>query len=306
MLKRFFLLIVCFSVTCFAQNYPKYLTQFENSIQLGNEQFYAVVQDQLSEAIVDLETKVLTSAQIEQDPYLSIYIASSFYYAFYTVKRIHFETLTLYDQVEQLRKALSILDRTIIFLRKENIVTDENLSLLFYARGFTKLYLSKQLLNAIVWKQYIVQPPRDIINLVESAKKDLHHSSYLFGLAYNDISNKFFSDNILLINDTSIHKSKPYNFLLEKAQLYKNKKVTTTTFMLVTQEDNQERLASTVSRFYTNYVFKTIFFLESSRVIGLISRAEQYVTYDEITSKENRPLFNIIDRAVDLVLPKLP
>ncbi|RAP37685.1 hypothetical protein DID80_03955 [Candidatus Marinamargulisbacteria bacterium SCGC AAA071-K20] len=302
-----FLFTLFLTSPSFAQiNTSEILNKYQDSILLGKEQFFNVVQEQTLMIIDTLQTDTENIPTLDRNEAYSILTASSFYNAYFSIQKVHYETLTLYDQVQILRNILQQIDSSILFLKtKPDLVNKESIGFLFYARGFTKLYLSKQLLNAIVWKQYIVQPTRDIINLVASAEKDLKQSTSHFGIDYDKISKTFFTDNLLLINDSNIKKSKPYGHISKKMKTLIQEPSKLKTFSLIVQVDTPTLVSPKVSELITNHIFKTLYFLNSNRVKSILSRAENFVTYEEITSKENRPLFGVIDQTVELSLPQI-
>ena len=286
-------------------NTTKLLTSYQEAIQLGQEQFYDIVQEKTLEIIETLQGNDENIPSSDYKEVYSILTASSFYYAYYSIQKVHYDTLNMYDQVETLRAVINQLNTAILFLRnKKELNSKQSISLLFYARGFTKLYLSKQLLHAIIWKQYIVQPPRDIINLVESAEKDLKLSAKQLGVNYDEISKKVFSDNLLFVNTSNIKKSKTYHHILDK--LNKLDASQLKTFSLIIQTDETKQITTKISELITSHIYKTIYFLNSKRVKNILQNSETFITYEEITSKENRPLFSAIEQSVDLSIPKLP
>jgi hypothetical protein len=290
-----------------AVNTDELLSKYQDAIQLGKEQFYDVVQDETLEIMQLFHKESENSSTLTNSDALSILSASSYYYAYFSIQKIHYDTLNLYDQVEILRAVIENVNASILILKNyPDQIGNESISLLFYSRGLAKLYLANQLLNAIVWKQYIVQPTMDITNLVESAKKDFKLCTTQLGVGYDEISKSFLSDNLLLINQANIKKSKPFKLISNKMNEWVENPRNLKTFSLIVNSEDKANVSGLMSELVTNHIYKPIYFLNSNRVQNTLERSERFVTYEEITSKDNRPLFSIILRSVELSIPILP
>ncbi|RAP32854.1 hypothetical protein DID75_03805 [Candidatus Marinamargulisbacteria bacterium SCGC AG-410-N11] len=297
----FFCSIFFFSITLngstnsFSASLESCQFQYEDSFRFESNQLYSKAYSKYLSNHKHL-VKLIKSSDKDQIQSLMPLLISNTYRLGASVRKMTFNYMNpLYKQLDFIDNYNQCVETIIaqVMLQESINGKSELLSLLYFSRALNHITWSYKLLNAIAWKQYVVYPTNEILNMLGFAMKDFQRVCSIFDIQYSDY--EFGSENGWLTNKSdqdfySIQQDLEHLFINDND----NRMYLETLQFIYNSTDLNTISEMELSRFY-NEICQTLFYFNSNKVNSILRSAKKYHSYDEIMGSKNKPLFYLFE-----------
>jgi hypothetical protein len=247
-------------------------------------------------------SRLTTTNIVEQAPLI---ISAGFRLGIATSKTTYYEMHPLSHQIELFKSTDKMLQNLIIFFSEfheeyPELLPKTQFNSLYFARAYNRIGFANKLLQGTPWKQYIVYPPADIINLIKVSKDDLRYYLFIEGVPFERQDAKrsalsFFDDTDLEMDEAFLDPMSDRFKVLEKNSSEFD------TYRFSNLEDDPNLLTKIKAKRNYNQAYDVIRLLEDKQSKKLLELGRKRYTYDSILAEENNEFFMLINRVADTV-----
>lgn len=247
-------------------------------------------------------SRLTTQNIVEQAPLI---ISAGFRLGISTSKTAYYEMHPLSHQIELFKATDTMLQNLIIFFSEfheeyPDLLPKTQFNSLYFARAYNRIGFANKLLQGTPWKQYIVYPPADIINLVKVSKDDLRYYLFIEGVPYERLDEtksalSFFQDTDLEMDAAFLAPMQARFKGLEK------KSSEFDTYRFSNLQDDPELLAKIKAKRNYNQAYDVIRLLESRSAQKQLDLGRKRYTFSSILSEDNNDFFMLINKVADTV-----
>lgn len=247
-------------------------------------------------------SRLTTANIVNQAP---IIISSGFRLGVSTSKAAYYEMHPLSHQIELFKATDKMLQNLIIFFSEfheeyPELLPKTQFNSLYFARAYNRIGFANKLLQGTPWKQYIVYPPADIINLIKVSKEDLRYYLFIEGVPYErqdatQSALSFFDDEALEMDEAFLAPMKARFETIEKASSEYD------TYRFTNLQDDPELLTKIKAKRNYNQAYDVIRLLETRYAKKQLDEARKRYTFSSILSEDNNDFFTLINNVADTV-----
>lgn len=282
-----------------------YESRYRQAYQLESDRFFDRARTQyyrITKTFTRRSSRLTTQNIVEQAPLI---ISAGFRLGIATSKTAYYEMHPLSHQIELFKATDTMLQNLIVFFSEfnelyPNLLPKAQFNSLYFARAYNRIGFANKLLQGTAWKQYIVYPPSDIINLIKVSQEDLRYYLFIEGVPYErlDATNSalsFFDNTELEMDEAFLAPMKARFEKLEKTSSEFS------TYRFSNLQDDPELLAKIKAKRNYNQAYDVIRLLESKYAKKQLELGRKRYTYSAILSPENNDFFMLINNVADTV-----
>ena len=171
---------------------------------------------------------------------------------------------------------------------------------LYFARAYNRIGFANKLLQGTPWKQYIVYPPADIINLIKVSQEDLRYYLFIEGVPYERLDATKSELSFFDVTELEMEEAflKP---MQERFETLEKESSEFDTYRFSNLQDDSELLAKIKAKRNYNQSYDVIRLLETKYAKKQLDLARKRYTFDSILSEENNDFFMLINKVADTV-----
>lgn len=187
----------------------------------------------------------------------------------------------LIDQLEGFNETTDLINDVMGLLKSHPMaIPQSQYSHLLFARAYTQLGLSYKLLNGIAWKNYIVYPQKDILDMIDMAMLDLSQALMFQGVLVKPDAS--LADYEALASE-KITALPPAGIEFQTLQ------------RLLLSQDTAIMAKSYAKRLYQQ-TYEVVMYYQKKDVQDILAKAKSRTTLQEILSPSNKPIFDVTNR----------
>lgn len=251
-------------------------------------------------------------------PVFPVALASAFRFTMVCVQENFSVQKNLIDQINDFNQADTQINQLLKLIIDTNQTVEGTIprvdyACLFYARGLSKIVRGVKLLQGTAWKSYVVYPVSDILALFQSGMRDIDQSLVFDGVSYAQLREwkqdyqarkgllavLFRSQSVDLQSDAFVlHQLE--QIYLGRLQAKSSDETSYKIQRFIYCEERPDHLARILAKRTYFKSFALLAYYQSRPVQKILKRSTQQHTLSEIMARQNKPLFEMGQRLMDI------
>lgn len=249
-----------------------------------------------------LVLKLANQSKSISPEYLSLAISTAFRMSINNSKR-QFNTFNkLIDQIKGFSETLDEINGVLAIIKQYNQqsktpVPQSQYGHLLFARAYTQIGLSYKLLNSIAWKQYIVYPQSDILDMIHMAMLDLNQV-----LKFEDIPRDLIELSVKNSDISPSNRLAGYETILsEKISKLDSSSIEFQTLQRLDLKNDPVILAKSYAKRMAIQVYDVLAYYYSDRVQKTLKDQRNEYSLESILGEANKPVFEIVTKLTEKI-----
>ncbi|MFT5171543.1 MAG: hypothetical protein ACI9BD_001320 [Candidatus Marinamargulisbacteria bacterium] len=251
--------------------------------------------------------------QVESNPeasldMLPVAASAVFRLGIVTARDNFYNPYPLMDQLIHFEVAHNRIEKLLIQIEGFRVshpdqLADFQFNSLFFARAFNRLGWASRLLQGTPWKNYVVFPISDVLNMMQIAVLDLERLLANEGLHYNR-QKSFVGKISLWFQQRILNRTMPSSYAGYRAKIkdrlatMPESSIVYKSMVLTNNETDRDLLSRISAKRYFYQANELIGYYYSSSVQRSLASSRSFQTMDQIVSPRNRRLFSIVERMI--------